>query len=518
MNDKFYVTTAIAYVNGAPHIGFALEVIQADVLARYNRLLGKEVFYLTGVDEHGVKLYETAQKVGVDTQSYVDSNAIKFEKLKEELNLSNSDFIRTTSERHKRGAQKIWTKMFEKGDIYKHSYDGKYCVGCEAYLTEKDLDENGNCLIHMTKPTIIQEENYFFKLSKYSERIKSAILSDDLKIVPESRKNEMLSLSGDGLHDVSFSRPKSALPWGIDVPQDETQVMYVWCDALSNYITALGYEHESKNFQKFWPASAQIIGKDILRFHAGIWPGMLMSAELPLPKKLFVHGFITSNGQKMSKSIGNVINPVEEIEKYGVDAFRYVLIRDTHYGNDGDYTEKSAVMRMNTDLSNDLGNLLNRTLGMMKKYFDSVLPESFESAVIDSDIETLFTQCIERYHQNMNEFQLSKTCENVWEFVSRLNKYIDETAPWTLAKDESKKARLGQVMRVLIEGLEKISILIFPVMPGTTPKILEQLNLLSGKDMESLNFNGIEIFGKIPPGHRVNSAEPIFPRIELEIK
>jgi len=517
-SDRFYVTTAIAYVNGAPHIGFALEVIQADVLARYNRLLGKEVFYLTGVDEHGVKLYETAQKVGMDTQAFADSNAVKFENLKTVLNLSNSDFIRTTSERHKRGAQKIWSKMFEKGDIYKNSYEGKYCVGCEAYLTEKDLDENGNCLIHKTKPTIIKEENYFFKLSKYSDKIRSLIESDELKIVPESRKNEMLALIGEGLHDVSFSRPKNVLPWGIDVPGDETQVMYVWCDALSNYITALGYEHESENFQKFWPASAQIIGKDILRFHAGIWPGMLMSAELALPASLFVHGFITSNGQKMSKSLGNVIDPAEEIEKYGVDAFRYVLIRDTHYGNDGDYTEKSAVMRMNTDLANDLGNLLNRTLGMMKKYFNSTLPVEFEKAQLDCEIETLFTQTLEKYHKYMGEFQLSKAFESVWEFVSRLNKYIDESAPWTLAKDESKQARLASVMRVLIEGLSKIAILIHPVMPGTTPKILSQLNLSIGRDEASLSLEGLERWEVVQGGHTVNSAEPIFPRIELEAK
>src|SRR3989338_8588618 len=309
--SKFYITTAIAYVNASPHIGHSLEFIQADVMARYHRLRGDDVYFLTGTDEHGVKIYETAKDAGVETKDFVDKNAKKYIALKEILTLSNDDFIRTTEARHKTGAKKIWNKMVEAGDIYKDVYKGNYCVGCEAYVPDKDLDENGNCPIHKKKPKLLEEENYFFRLSKYSDRIRKAIESDELLVLPASRKNEMLNIIGEeGLKDVSFSRPKEVLPWGIDVPNDDSQVMYVWCDALSNYITAMDYENEGEKW-RYWPCDVHLIGKDILRFHAGIWIGMLMSADIEIPRAVYVHGFITSEGQKMSKSLGNVVDPLE---------------------------------------------------------------------------------------------------------------------------------------------------------------------------------------------------------------
>ena len=315
---KFYLTTAISYVNAPPHIGHALEFIQADALARYHRMTGDDTFYLTGTDEHGVKIFDTAAERGITAQELVDENAEKFKALEGILDLSYDDFIRTSSAMHKSACQKIWMKMFEAGDIYKDTYKGKYCVGCEGYKADKDLDENGNCPNHNKPPEILEEENYFFRLSKYSDKIKAAIESGELKVLPETRKNEMLNIIGDeGLHDVSFSRPKKLLPWGVDVPNDPDQVMYVWCDALSNYITAIGYEEETEQFKKYWPCDAHIIGKDILRFHAGIWIGMLMSAELPIPKGVYVHGFITSDGRKMGKSLGNVVDPLEYVDKYG---------------------------------------------------------------------------------------------------------------------------------------------------------------------------------------------------------
>ncbi|MEK7085505.1 MAG: methionine--tRNA ligase, partial [Patescibacteria group bacterium] len=375
MKKKFYLTTAIAYVNAAPHIGHTLEFVQADALCRYHRLKGDDVFFLTGTDEHGVKIYEASQAAGMRTQEFVDQNAEKYMALKEFLCLSNDDFVRTTSDLHKAGVKKIWTKMFEAGDIYKGVYKGNYCVGCEAFIPEKDLDEAGNCPIHKKKPKQLEEENYFFKLSKYSDKIKALIEKDELFIYPEARKKEMLNIIGEeGLRDVSFSRPKDILPWGIDVPNDDTQVMYVWCDALSNYITAIGYEKETAAFKKYWPCDVHLIGKDILRFHAGIWIGMLISAGVKIPKAIYVHGFVTSEGQKMSKSIGNVVNPLEYIDKYGVDALRYYLLREIPTVDDGDFSQHRFVDLYNSELANSLGNLVNRVAMMTDRYLGVKVP------------------------------------------------------------------------------------------------------------------------------------------------
>src|SRR3989338_2326616 len=370
---KFYITTAIDYVNAKPHIGHAIEKIQADVLARFHRQKGDEVWFLTGTDEHGAKIARAAQAAGKDPKDFVDDGAGHFKDLKKALNLSWDDFIRTSSQkRHWPGAQKLWLKLFEAGDLYKKSYKGLYCVGHEAFITEKDLVD-GKCRDHQTAPELIEEENWFFRLSKYSDKIKSVIESGELKIIPESRENEILSLIRQGLEDVSFSRPRKDLSWGIPVPNDPEHTMYVWCDALTNYITAIGYGQEQnieiskyRNFEYWWPADLHIIGKDILRFHTAIWPGMLLSAGLPLPKAIFVHGFITVEGQKMSKTIGNVIAPVEQ-KKPGTDPVRYYLLREIPSYEDGDFSYKKFEERYNGDLANGIGNLVARVTTIGQK-------------------------------------------------------------------------------------------------------------------------------------------------------
>jgi len=501
---KFYVTTAIAYVNAPPHIGFALEVIQADVLARYHRLKGDDTFYLTGVDEHGVKLYEAAIAAGMTSQAFVDQNAEKFKALKGILNLSNNDFIRTTSDRHKAGAKKIWMKMFESGDIYKGSYKGNYCVGCEAYIADKDLDENGCCPIHKKKPSVLSEENYFFKLSKYSDKIKHAIETGEMKVVPQARKNEILNLIGEaGLSDVSFSRPKNLLPWGIDVPNDDGQVMYVWCDALTNYISALGYGSDDESgFEKFWPCDAHIIGKDILRFHAGVWIGMLMSAGIKLPKSVCVHGFITSEGQKMSKSIGNVVDPLVYVDKYGADALRYFLMKEIPTTDDGDFSHKRFVEVFNSELANGLGNLVNRVVMMTERYLEAKVPVETDGAFVFEKIEGL----MKKYETALDGFDLKMACEAIVELVDFGNKYIDDKKPWVMAKEENKE--LPAVLYNLLELLRFAAILLLPYIPKTAEKIFVQLGL----KMEDAKFEAK--WGVLKKGTVVQKADGLFPRLE----
>jgi len=502
---KFYVTTAIAYVNAAPHIGFALEVIQADVLARYHRLKGDDTFYLTGVDEHGVKIYETAKEAGMETQEFADLNANKFKALKGVLNLSNDDFIRTTSDRHKRGAQKIWQKMFDAGDIYKDKYKGNYCVGCEAFIPDKDLDADGNCPIHKKKPNVFEEENYFFKLSKYSDKIRDLIEKDEMKVVPLARKNEILNIIGEGLKDVSFSRPKDVLPWGIDVPNDDSQVMYVWCDALSNYITGIDYENEGPLFKKFWPCDAHLIGKDILRFHAGVWIGMLLSAKVPVPKAIYVHGFITSDGQKMSKSIGNVVDPLEYVDKYGVDSLRYFLMKEIPTTDDGDFSHKRFIEVCNSELANSFGNLLNRVVMMLDRYCEGKVPKVSKNDDVKK-ISDFLTSAVKKYQDSMDAYDIKVACETVFSVVDFGNKYIDDKKPWTMAKEENKD--LPNVLYNLLEIVFCATVMLSPIIPGSADKVFGQL----GRDAKkiSLDFK----WGNFKEGEAVNKAEVLFPRIE----
>ncbi|MFH1990763.1 MAG: methionine--tRNA ligase, partial [Patescibacteria group bacterium] len=435
--NKFYVTTSIPYVNAPPHIGHALEFIQADVLARFQRAAGKDVFFLTGADEHGVKIARAAEEAKKATKKFVDENTEKIKKLLKVLNISNDDFIRTTDrKRHWPGAQKLWFKLAEAGDIYKKKYKGLYCAGHEAFVTDKDLI-NGACAIHKTRPEMIEEENYFFRLSKYSKKIEMFVKSGKLKVSPVSRKNEILSLLKEGLEDISFSRPAKSLSWGIPVPNDPNHTMYVWCDALSNYITAIGYADGGKLW-KYWPADVHVIGKDILRFHAAIWPGMLLSAKLPPPKTIFVHGFITSGGEKISKTIGNVVDPFKVVAKYGVDALRYYLLREIPSGEDGDFTFEKFEERYSADLAKGVGNLTARILTLAQKGKIKPLKNKFASEIAKIKKDSA---------QSVSEFKFNEALEKIWRLIALGDKYIDVQKPWTLESDSKKfKEIIGHLL------------------------------------------------------------------------
>jgi len=467
---KFYVTTSIPYVNAEPHIGFALEIIQADVLARYHRHKGEDVFFLTGADEHGVKIVRAAEVAGKTLQDFTDGVTKKFEDLKKVLNLSWDDFIRTSDKKkHWPGAQKLWLKLYGAGKLYKKSYKGIYCIGHEAFITEKDL-VNGKCKDHQKEPEIVEEENWFFKLSDYTKEIKAKIESDELQIVPKSRKNEILALINEGLEDISFSRPHENLSWGVPVPNDPKHIMYVWCDALSNYISALGYGQKENSkfkiknlkFAKYWPADVQVIGKDILRFHAAIWPGMLLAAKLPLPKTIFVHGFITVGDKKMSKTIGNVIDPFEVVKKYGADALRYYLLREIPSGEDGDFTYEKFEERYNADLAKGLGNLVARVLALAQK----------NSAIKNKVFNTNIKKIEKQIEKLIKEFKFNDALSVLWQLVALGNKYIDEKKPWTL-KPDSKEFK--EIVGSLLFLISDIGVLLSPFLPETSEKISGQL-------------------------------------------
>ncbi len=462
---RFYITTSIPYVNAPPHIGFALEIIQADVLARYHRQRGDDVFFLTGTDEHGVKIVRAAKAAGKTPQDFTTGVTKKFKDLKKTLSLSWDDFIRTSDKkRHWPGAKKLWLKLYDAGKLYKKSYKGLYCVGHEAFITEKDL-VNGKCKDHQKEPEVIEEENWFFKLSDYTNEIEEKIKNGELQIAPESRRNEILSLLEEGLEDISFSRPHENLSWGVPVPNDPKHMTYVWFDALSNYISALGYgsEDDSK-FKKYWPANVHIIGKDILRFHAAIWPGMLLAAKLPLPETIFVHGFITVGGEKMSKTTGNVIDPFEVIKKYGADALRYYLLRQLPSGEDGDFTYEKFEERYNADLAKGLGNLVVRVLTLAQKNKVKATKNRF----FDKNINKIKKQ-IEKL---IKEFKFNDALSVLWPLIALGNKYIDSKKPWAL-KPESKEFK--QIIGSLLFLISDIGVLLSPFLPETSEKISKQL-------------------------------------------
>ncbi len=464
---KFYITTAIDYVNGPPHFGHALEKIQADSIARHERLLGKEVYFLTGVDEHGLKIVRSAQEVKKGVKEFTDENVEKFKKLIKELNISNDGFIRTSDpEKHWMGARAFWNNLVNAGDIYKGKYKGYYCVGCEAYVTEKDLTD-GKCPYHGKEPELIEEENYFFRLSRYADIIKKKIEIDEIKIIPPARKNEILSMIKRGAEDISFSRPAEKLDgWGIPVPGDESQLMYVWCDALSNYISALGYGSDNQEkFNRFWPADLHLIGKDILRFHALVWPAMLLSAGLALPKRIMVHGFLLSGGRRMSKSSGNVIDPFDLIEKYGADAVRYYLLREISPFEDGDITEEKFKDAYNANLANGLGNLTARIMKMSEQYLAG---ENFESGSSKQE-----EGVVSDFDKFMENFELSRAMDKIWELVSKLDSRIQKTEPFKLVKTDEEAAK--EILRELVSGLKKIALMLAPFLPGTSQKILSAI-------------------------------------------
>lgn len=461
MSEKFYITTAIDYTNDKPHLGHALEKIEADVVARFARQKGKTVRFLTGTDEHGVKIARAAEKTGKDPQEFVDEISRKFLELKNHLNLSFDDFIRTSDrKRHWPGVEKIWNVLSQNGDIYKKTYRGLYCVGHEAFITEKDLVD-GKCRDHQKEPEVIKEENYFFKLSKYAPQIKEKIESGELRIVPATKKNEILSLIEQGLEDVSFSRPRKDLSWGIPVPGDDTQTIYVWADALTNYLSAVGYGLD-ENYEKWWPADVQVIGKDILRFHAAIWPGMLLSAGLPLPKALYVHGFITVEGQKMSKTIGNVIDPVELVQKYGTDAVRYYLLKEIPSTEDGDFSATKFEALYNGDLANGLGNFASRVLALAAGKNISDFPESY------GDETGKIEEVEKKISEKISGFRLHEASVHLWELIAFGDGYLNEKAPW---KNPDPKV-LGGLLIILGAVAKNLE----PFLPDTASKIQNSLS------------------------------------------
>lgn len=470
--SKFYITTSIPYANAGPHVGHILDPLVADVLARYHRVKGDETRFLVGTDEHGAKIVRTAEKQGKTPQELVDENSEKFRALQKLLQNSPDDFIRTSDQkRHWPGAQKMWQTLVASGDIYKKAYRGLYCVGHEAFVTEKDLVD-GKCQDHQAAPEVIEEENWFFRLSKYSDAIGQKIRSNEFRVVPESRKNEILSLIDSGLEDVSFSRPAKDLSWGVPVPGDPTQTMYVWCDALVNYISAIGYGHEDPEsrvlFEKWWPADLQVVGKDNLRFHAAIWPGMLLSAGISLPKALFVHGFVNVEGAKISKTVGNVILPDEIVEKYGVDPVRYFFLREFSPYEDGNFSYQKLEDRYNGDLANGLGNLVARVATLGEK----ISPVHIEfKKDIEKEIDTACDNVFKEYEIHVAEFRLNEALADIWKLIGTADKYINDKKPWSLEGEE-----LRHVVANASYLIGTVANLLEPFLPETSKKIREQIN------------------------------------------
>ncbi|WP_203341418.1 methionine--tRNA ligase [Planococcus beijingensis] len=511
--DTFYLTTPIYYPSGKFHIGTAYTTVASDAMVRYKRLRGFDVRFLTGMDEHGQKIEEKAKEAGKEPQEFVDDMAEAAKKVWATMDITYDDFIRTTENRHKEGVERIFKTFLDNGDIYKGEYEGWYCTPCESFFTENQLD-NGNCPDCGRPVHKVKEESYFFNMKKYAGRLLEYYENNVEFIEPESRKNEMINnFIKPGLEDLSVSR--TSFDWGIPVPGDPKHVIYVWVDALSNYITSLGYGSEDDSlFNKYWPADVHVVGKDIVRFHTIYWPIFLMALDLPLPKKVFAHGFIMMKDGKMSKSKGNVVYPEMLVERYGLDATRYFLLRELPFGSDGVFSPESFVERTNFDLANDLGNLLNRTVSMINKYFDGAIPEiNGLQTEFDGPLQRVAAQTVKVYEQHMERMQFSIVLSEVWALISRTNKYIDETQPWVLAKDEAAKEQLASVMAHLAESLRMTAVMLQPFLPNAPKQIIEQLGLTE----EALGWDTLQGFGQIPGGTQVVSkGTPIFPRLELE--
>lgn len=513
-NKTFYITTPIYYPSGKFHIGTAYTTVASDAMARYKRLRGFDVRFQTGMDEHGQKIQEKAAEAGKEPQLYVDEIAQAAKDLWKLMDISYDDFVQTTEKRHTETVEKIFQKFLDNGDIYKGEYEGWYCVPCESFFTETQLVD-GKCPDCGRDVQLVKEESYFFNMKKYADRLLQYYEDNPSFIEPESRKNEMVNnFIKPGLEDLSVSR--TSFDWGIKVPGDPKHVIYVWVDALSNYITTLGYGTENDEaFKKYWPADVHVVGKDIVRFHTIYWPIFLMALDLPLPKKIFAHGFIMMKDGKMSKSKGNVVYPEMLIERYGLDATRYFLLRELPFGSDGVFSPESFIERTNFDLANDLGNLLNRTVSMINKYFDGVIPSTdIEETQFDATLIDFAKQVRIKYEESMEKMQFSVVLSEVWSLVSRTNKYIDETQPWVLAKDEADSKKLGAVMQNLAESLRHIAVMLQPFMTSAPKKIAEQLGL----NDELLSWESISTFGNVIPHNTkvVEKGTPIFPRLEKE--
>ncbi len=509
--NTFYVTTPIYYVNDVPHIGHSYTTIAADVLARYYKITGKKVFFLTGTDEHGIKVQESAEKAGDSPEKFCDKIAAQFEKAWQALNINYNNFIRTTDYHHVKAVQYVLQKLYDGGYIYKGKYEALYCTGCEQYKTTSDLID-GKCPDHKTEPEVRSEECYLFKLSKFQERLLKLIGEDELRIRPQERKNEMLSfLEKEKLQDISISRMKEKVSWAIPLPFDESHTTYVWVDAFLNYLTGLGWPEDKKNFEVFWPASIQLMAKDILRVHATIWPAILMAIGIATPREYFIHGYFTVNGEKMSKSLGNVIDPIELSATYGADVIRYFILSEFPFGTDGDFSIKRLEKCFNSDLANDLGNLLHRTVPMMEKYCNDLIPRPKDLDDLEKDLKMKSEEVLPALDKLMDELKFREALSLIWEFIRKANKYIDSAAPWALAR-EGNRNRLDTVMYSITEAIRIIVILISPFMPETAAKMWDQIGIQENLDSQVLPQAAS--WGGLKPGVKVKRAGPIFPRIQ----